>query len=506
MPAWDTAGQTHQSPSLVPIVQELIDRPGWASGNALVVLVSGTGRRTARSYDANPAKAPLLHIDYVPEDPACDDGNPRTYDFWDAGSASCLYDAAAADGAACSDGLYCSTGNVCSAGSCGLPIDCSFMDTQCAVGVCDEAADACIVGTESWFDTNWLFRKPITIDSTKIIGDLDDFPVLVSITDPDLAASARADGFDIAFTGSNGSTKLDHEIEKYDGGTGELVAWVRVRLSASQDKTIYMYYGNATAGDQQNATAVWNASYMSVHHMKESPDGSGGAGCDTTPTVYSAAVSTTYNVPAGCDTLTVKSWGAAALVVARTSPMAVTAAAAGSRNPCSPSREARPSPLRWEEAVRVERPLCTVTAVTAGADCPVRAAVKAATAARRTAEAAAVAVATPRSSGQARSSFKQPAAAVAVAEAIPVAKPAVRAAAGGQRSQRIQLRIRRKVRQRWHGSRRRWRRSHGLWRHRWYGRSRKRGRRRRHDEREWRNRRRGWRCRPLRRRRRRRRR
>ena len=311
VPAWDTAGQTHQSPSLVPIVQELVDRPGWASGNALVVLVSGTGRRTARSYDANPAEAPLLHIDYVPDDPACDDGNPCTYDFWDAGSASCLYDAAAADGAACTDGLYCSTGNVCSAGSCGVPIDCAFMDTQCAVGVCDEAADACIVGTESWFDTNWLFRKPITIDSTKVIGDLDDFPVLVSITDPDLAASARADGFDIAFTGSNGSTKLDHEIEKYDGGTGELVAWVRVRLSASQDKTLYMYYGNATAGDQQNATAVWNASYMSVHHMKESPDGSGGGGsCTAPPTVYSAAVSTTYAVPAGCDTLTVKAWGA----------------------------------------------------------------------------------------------------------------------------------------------------------------------------------------------------
>ncbi len=311
VPAWDTAGQTHQSPSLVPIVQELIDRPGWTSGNALVVLVSGTGRRTARSYDANPAEAPLLHIDYVPDDPACDDGNPCTYDFWDAGSASCLYDAAAADGAACSDGLYCSTGNVCSAGSCGLPIDCSFMDTQCAVGVCDEAADACLVGTESWFDTNWLFRKPITIDSTKVTGDLDDFPVLVSITDPDLAASARADGFDIAFTGSNGSTKLDHEIEKYDGGTGELVAWVRVRLSASQDKNIYMYYGNATAGDQQNATGVWNASYISVYHMKESPDGSGGGGsCTAPPTVYSAAVSTTYAVPAGCDTLTVKAWGA----------------------------------------------------------------------------------------------------------------------------------------------------------------------------------------------------
>ncbi len=32
--------------------------------------------------------------------------------------------------------------------------------------------------------------------------------------------------------------------------------------------------------------------------------------CDTTPTVYPTAVSTTYSVPTDCDTLTIKAWGA----------------------------------------------------------------------------------------------------------------------------------------------------------------------------------------------------
>ncbi len=37
-----------------------------------------------------------------------------------------------------------------------------------------------------------------------------------------------ASGFDIEFRDSGGVTKLDHEIEKYDGTAGTLVAWVRV--------------------------------------------------------------------------------------------------------------------------------------------------------------------------------------------------------------------------------------------------------------------------------------
>ncbi|HEY3003520.1 MAG TPA: right-handed parallel beta-helix repeat-containing protein [Kribbellaceae bacterium] len=67
-PAWTLVGETgpsQRTPGLAAIVQEIVSRPGWASGNALAVIITGTGHRTTRAYDGKPAGAPLLHIDYT---------------------------------------------------------------------------------------------------------------------------------------------------------------------------------------------------------------------------------------------------------------------------------------------------------------------------------------------------------------------------------------------------------------------------------------------------------
>lgn len=66
IPAWNTVDEAHQSPDLSAVVQELINRPGWVPGNNVAFVVTGTGTRTAESYDGEPA-APLLHIDYSTE-------------------------------------------------------------------------------------------------------------------------------------------------------------------------------------------------------------------------------------------------------------------------------------------------------------------------------------------------------------------------------------------------------------------------------------------------------
>ena len=66
--AWNTigeAGPDQQTPHLTTVIQEIVDRPGWVSGNALVILVTGTGERTAESYNGNSAAAPLLHVEYT---------------------------------------------------------------------------------------------------------------------------------------------------------------------------------------------------------------------------------------------------------------------------------------------------------------------------------------------------------------------------------------------------------------------------------------------------------
>ncbi len=122
----------------------------------------------------------------------------------------------------------------------------------------------------AWYDTSWQYRKLISIDYTKVPSLLSNFPVLIDITDSDLASNAQSDGDDILFTASDGVTKLPHEIESYDSSTGHLVAWVKVPTLYSSDETrIYMYYGNPTASNQENASAVWDSNYVVVQHMEE---------------------------------------------------------------------------------------------------------------------------------------------------------------------------------------------------------------------------------------------
>jgi len=117
--------------------------------------------------------------------------------------------------------------------------------------------------------SNWGYMKTLTIDHNMVTGSLTDFPVLISLVDPDLAVHAQSSGNDILFALSDG-TQLAHEIDNYNPVTGTLVAWVNVPVvSDTADTTIYMYYGNPTAGNQQNPVAVWDPNYKAVYHMND---------------------------------------------------------------------------------------------------------------------------------------------------------------------------------------------------------------------------------------------
>ncbi|MEO1254561.1 MAG: T9SS type A sorting domain-containing protein, partial [Bacteroidota bacterium] len=59
------AGSAQRTPQLKSVVQEVIDRSGWVSGNDLAIIITGTGERTAESYDGSSSRAPLLQIEYT---------------------------------------------------------------------------------------------------------------------------------------------------------------------------------------------------------------------------------------------------------------------------------------------------------------------------------------------------------------------------------------------------------------------------------------------------------
>ena len=68
VPAWTLvgeAGPNQRTPDLSPIIQQIVNRGGWANGNSLAIIVTGSGTRIAESYDDNPSAAPLLHIEYA---------------------------------------------------------------------------------------------------------------------------------------------------------------------------------------------------------------------------------------------------------------------------------------------------------------------------------------------------------------------------------------------------------------------------------------------------------
>ena len=66
-PPWPTvgaAGVDQRTPDLSQVISEIVDRPGWASGNSLAIIVTGTGRRVAQSRELSPSGAATLHVRY----------------------------------------------------------------------------------------------------------------------------------------------------------------------------------------------------------------------------------------------------------------------------------------------------------------------------------------------------------------------------------------------------------------------------------------------------------
>jgi hypothetical protein len=67
VPPWPTVGArgpAQQTPDIAAILQQLVNRADWGSGNAVVIIVEGVGKRVAEAYDGDPGGAPTLHLEF----------------------------------------------------------------------------------------------------------------------------------------------------------------------------------------------------------------------------------------------------------------------------------------------------------------------------------------------------------------------------------------------------------------------------------------------------------
>ena len=66
--AWTTigeAGPNQRTPNISAVIQEIVNRSGWALGNSLAVIVTGTGKRVAESFNGVANAAPLLVVEFL---------------------------------------------------------------------------------------------------------------------------------------------------------------------------------------------------------------------------------------------------------------------------------------------------------------------------------------------------------------------------------------------------------------------------------------------------------
>lgn len=123
----------------------------------------------------------------------------------------------------------------------------------------------------------------ITIDNAMVSGstDLNNFVLLIALSSntemrtTGNGGQIQSNGWDIVFapnSSSNTGSEYKHDLESYDGATGELVIWVQVDLSASADTDFTMFYGRGSVGADPSDNTLWtDANYIGVWQLSETP-------------------------------------------------------------------------------------------------------------------------------------------------------------------------------------------------------------------------------------------
>ncbi len=127
----------------------------------------------------------------------------------------------------------------------------------------------------AWWQADWSYRKPITIDAgpqgAALGGDAGRTPVLVRLHTGNFNFEGVSDtGADLRFIAADDKTVLNHQIEQFDPLLGMALVWVDMpALPVAAPQQIWMYYGNSKAPASGNGQRSFDPDYTLVYHFAE---------------------------------------------------------------------------------------------------------------------------------------------------------------------------------------------------------------------------------------------
>src|SRR5450830_819983 len=126
----------------------------------------------------------------------------------------------------------------------------------------------------AWWQPDWAYRKPITIDGGPkggaIGGDAGRTPVLVRLHTGNFNfQDVNESGNDLRFVGADDKTVLNYQIEQFDPLLGIALVWVDVPALTVAPQQLWMYYGNPKAPAYGNGQRTFDSDYTLVYHFSE---------------------------------------------------------------------------------------------------------------------------------------------------------------------------------------------------------------------------------------------
>lgn len=131
--------------------------------------------------------------------------------------------------------------------------DCSFDDSGCLPA--------------NWADPAFHKRRRLTIDESSAAEDLENFPVLLILSDPALL-SELGPADKLRFYSEDGAKIFPHEIEISDNA--RIILWVTVPMISDRSGAVfYLYYDNPDAAGTADPAATWADKFIAVWHLDE---------------------------------------------------------------------------------------------------------------------------------------------------------------------------------------------------------------------------------------------
>jgi biopolymer transport protein ExbB len=127
----------------------------------------------------------------------------------------------------------------------------------------------------AWWQDDWAFRKPITLDTSakgaNIAQALGRTPILIRLHSGNFTfEDAKPDGSDIRFVASDDKTPLAFHIESFDPKLGVATVWIDVpEVPGGAAREIWLYYGNKNATPAADSRASFDPNYSLVYHFND---------------------------------------------------------------------------------------------------------------------------------------------------------------------------------------------------------------------------------------------